>query len=203
MNIPESTRQKVRDLVSQGERVGAVKLLRTELKVSLAKAARALDFIVDGVNPDVPMPMDTEPDWRKVPRAIRVMLISFLLAGLGMTYVAISTYRAELAFRATHVLKPAKMVQFVPAGGRFRPIFEFSLNGETRTAPGTDRVRNPERSRAEFQAGSGMVWVSPENPTEARPNSWAGSWTLTLVFGILGAGFTFVSASVLILLRGK
>jgi len=200
MNIPDPIRAQARELAAQGRKAEAVKLLQTTLQVSPAKAYRALEFLLDGGTATA-APV---PEIRFLTPVLRIAMLVAMVCGLGFLYAGWRAYENEVSFRREHVRIEGEVVDFTAAGNRFRPIFEITHAGQKRQIPSTARIKRPESSQTEFRKGTRMgIWVAPLNPTEARPDTFGEAWVFTLVFGILGLGFTFVPAALLLFDRRR
>ncbi len=134
----------------------------------------------------------------------RVFLLIFVsvfgLVGLVFLGVAFFTTRAELAFRAGAISAPGTVVELESRSGSkggtvYAPVFEF--------ADRNDRVHRVTASVASsppsFRRGEAVrVLYRPENPEEARLDSFMETWFLPLIFGAIGSVFTSIAGGCLI-----
>jgi hypothetical protein len=215
MTIPDSTREKVKQLFAAGQKIPAIKVIREDLGVSLAKASRLLDWIATG-DPSRPPPShdDAEPTMlapsaERLPhvplqRPLQIMLYIFLLVGLTCLSLAVWLHSKEKDFRAASEHVEGVVVESVQVRRGFIPVVEFPWNGEKRQIEANPNQRSTVNGRSPYQNGEKIwLWVLRSDPTQVHTDDWLGSWLLVTITGALGTVFTLIATVILYLTRRR
>jgi hypothetical protein len=201
MNIPDSTRKEVHELVAAGRKAEAVKRLQEVLKVSPAKAYRAMEFLLDEARPAAPAYVPSKPMVDiSLPKPLWIMLYIFLAIGIGGFGTAVILYFNQRAFQQEAAHVEGTVVEVAQSGRHRTPIFEFPWDGGTRTARGNVRFRGSIL----YAVGERYpLWVSRADPTDVRIDTWSGSWLGVTIAVAMGFVFTLLSTLGLITFRKR
>jgi hypothetical protein len=130
-----------------------------------------------------------------MPKAGRLVFVIFLGVGAVMLAVAVFTYLHTRTFIAGAAMADGVVIENVwssssssRSSGTYHPRVRFRANGREFVF-----VSSVGSSPASFRVNDAVqVYYNPENPDNARINSFGELWLLPLIFGSLGVVFSLV-----------
>jgi hypothetical protein len=127
-----------------------------------------------------------------------VFLGSFCIAGPLLLMVALATAVQRVALLSSGLHAEATVIAAQQRGSTritYAPVFEFAASDGRRYTVSSDVYGKESAVRygARIQV---LYW--PSDPQSARIDAFAPLWTLPLVVGVVGAGFSVVPAIVLV-----
>ena len=190
MQISETTKNKIRQLIGENKKLEAVKLVKDEFDLSLRDAVSLVEAVDDNeeirFNTFQRSPFPYRNSGRRN-QSFNILKKVFLGVGILLSAVA-----AALAYDTDKELKESqrvsgKVVGFVP-GSRYAPIVQYTYNNQLLEVQGVVSS-NP----AAYQIGEEVGVFVPSDPTKTiHIDSITELWILPLILAIIGFVFLFI-----------
>jgi len=192
MQIPETTKTKVRQLIAANKKIEAVKLVKEEFDLSLKTALEVVEAIEAKESVQFnSIQRETFANRHVRPRVNTFSLLSKVFLGVGTLLLALG---AALAWDTDRQLANSErvtgtVVDLVSGSGNGAyPLVEYSYKGQQRTVSGGVTSSPPV-----YELGEQVGIYVPNDPTqEVLIDSLTELWFVPLILSFIGFVFVFI-----------
>ncbi len=192
MNISETTKSKVRQLIAANKKIEAVKLVKEEFDLSLKTALEVVEAIDANENIHFnSFQRDTFANRNVRPRTNTFSLLSKVFLGVGALLLAVG---AALAWDTDRQLANSErvtgmVVELVRGSGNGAyPLVQYTYNGQQETVSGGVTSSPPV-----YELGEQVGIYVPNDPTqEVLIDSLTELWFVPLILSFIGVVFGFI-----------
>jgi len=203
MNVTDSQKEEVRNLIAQGKKLKAVRHLQDHFDLTAAQALALTEQVskeMEKEGLDTNLVFQQEIKSRvtqslkasKIPKVIGSIFVFF---GLGMLGIVVYTYITDSSFIEHAILIEGKCTGYDSYqssndnGGSttmYTAIFAYEHGGEVYT-----HYSGSSSSSQDYDYNEVVeIYIDPDNPSNALVNSFWERWFLIILLGFMGSLFT-------------
>ncbi|QSE98234.1 DUF3592 domain-containing protein [Fulvivirga lutea] len=186
MAVTEDQKQKVKELLSEGRKIEAIKWLRETFSIGLKEAKILAEHIEEEMHPSEFKSPSFTPNARRDKMGKRITAV-FAIIGLIMMGFAIVDASIDSKLASTGIETKGKVIDN-PA----QPVIEYSVNDSIYYYYSTTSSSPPS-----YYIGEEVdLFINPDNPSHVLVNTFTDRWLLEAILGGMGLIFTLVGLSV-------
>ncbi|MEQ8925610.1 MAG: DUF3592 domain-containing protein [Fulvivirga sp.] len=186
MAVTEDQKQKVKELLTEGRKIEAIKWLRETFNIGLKEAKILAEHVAAEMDPSEFKSPSFTPKTRKDRMGKRIGGI-FAVIGLIMLGFAIVDASTDYKLAGNGIELNGKVISN-PA----QPVFEYKVNESIYHYYSITSSSPPSYYVGEVVT----LYVDPENPTRVLVNTFTDRWLLEAILGGMGLIFTLVGLTV-------
>ena len=181
MSIPPAQKEHIRQLLSEGKKIHAIKYLRENFGLSLRESKQMADLVERDIIEDAKAAGE-QPPTQPISRSKMGCLIGTIFTGIGLIFLAVTGYLFidDLQFVNSSVKGTAIVVDDPGT-----PTFEYMYEGETYTHTSSVSSNPPSYSRGE-EVG---IFINPNDPYDIVVDTFTDRWFVITLLGVMGSIF--------------